>query len=161
MYPYLPVNDWVPLSLQTIAKFMVTKGGIRLNTKKLYVHEHGHYTVNNPLLTLVTYATLVCSYRADGHSVKELLKLTSVLTAALQATVNEDKDDDAVVDLSKFDLSNHSESLKNTRLLASQITTRGAALHELLGHEVDLREGKSHKSGNFSDMIFPWTEHAS
>lgn len=102
--------------VKAVARFMMTKGGIRLNTKKLY--------------------------RADGHSVKEMLKLVDVLAAALRANTDGGGDDDIEVDMAKFDLSSFGEALKSTRSLASEITTRGSTLHELLGDEVELREAR-------------------
>jgi clusterin-associated protein 1 len=72
-----------------------------------------------------------------------LLKLVDVLTAALRANIDGGSDDDTEVDISKFDLSHHADALKNTRVLASQITSRGSTLHELLGDEVELRESRA------------------
>lgn len=66
----------------------------------------------------------------------QLLKLVDVLTAALRANTDTGADDVTEVDIAKFDLSQHADALKNTRVLASQITTRGSSLHELLGDEV-------------------------
>ncbi|XP_050391548.1 clusterin-associated protein 1 [Patella vulgata] len=101
--------------IKNVAEFMATKAHIKLNTKKLY--------------------------QADGYSVKELLKVTSVLYSAVktnveQALENADEESSTV----SFDVSSRISDLKEARMLASTITTKGAALYDLLGKEVDLRE---------------------
>eukprot|EP00041_Stephanoeca_diplocostata_P029769 m.886664 g.886664 ORF g.886664 m.886664 type:complete len:310 (+) comp23628_c0_seq2:313-1242(+) len=106
--------------IKAVARFLITKGGIRLNAKKLY--------------------------RADGHAVREIIKLANVLTSAMEAGVGhgDGSTPDALeIDLAEFDLSGRENDLKATRTLASEITARGAALHELLEREVDLRESRS------------------
>ncbi|KAK2097426.1 Clusterin-associated protein 1 [Saguinus oedipus] len=121
---YEPQTD-IPLDVDTeqdrvffikaIAQFMATKAHIKLNTKKLY--------------------------QADGYAVKELLKITSVLYHAMKSKgmegsqiVEED------VSKFKFDLSSKIADLKAARQLASEITSKGASLYDLLGMEVELRE---------------------
>nr|XP_017834168.3 clusterin-associated protein 1 isoform X2 [Callithrix jacchus]XP_017834169.3 clusterin-associated protein 1 isoform X2 [Callithrix jacchus]XP_054098228.1 clusterin-associated protein 1 isoform X2 [Callithrix jacchus] len=121
---YEPQTD-IPLNVDTeqdrvffikaIAQFMATKAHIKLNTKKLY--------------------------QADGYAVKELLKITSVLYNAMKSKgmegsqrVEED------VSKFKFDLSSKIADLKAARQLASEITSKGASLYDLLGMEVELRE---------------------
>ncbi|KAJ0064976.1 hypothetical protein NL108_000930, partial [Boleophthalmus pectinirostris] len=92
-----------------------TKAHIKLNTKRLY--------------------------QADGYSVKELLKITSILYNAMK-TKQLTLDDPAEEDNSKFkfDLSSRIADLKAARLLASEVTSKGASLYDLLGKEVELRE---------------------
>ncbi|XP_054850991.1 clusterin-associated protein 1 [Eublepharis macularius] len=101
--------------IKAVAQFMVTKAHIKLNTKKLY--------------------------QADGYAVKELLKITSVLYNAMKTqgvdAVNVDEED---VGKFKFDLGSRISDLKAARLLASEITFKGASLYDLLGKEVELRE---------------------
>ncbi|XP_022084775.1 clusterin-associated protein 1-like [Acanthaster planci] len=102
--------------IKSVAQFMATKAHIKLNTKKLY--------------------------QADGYAVKELLKVTSVLYGAMRTNVGdgeEDGENDGASSLS-FDISSKISDLKACRLLASQITTKGASLYDLLGKEVELRE---------------------
>lgn len=101
--------------IKAVAKFLAIKAGLKLNPKKLY--------------------------RADGHAVKELLKLSSLLMKAVNASKDQGSDgvDEPPPDLSSFDLGSKISELKATRMLASEITSRGAALHELLGREVELR----------------------
>ncbi|EDO32576.1 predicted protein, partial [Nematostella vectensis] len=91
-----------------------TKAHIKLNTKKLY--------------------------GADGYAVKELLKVTSVLYNAMKSNVTDDEAEPSDVTSLTFDISSRISDLKASRQLASEITTRGAALYDLLGHEVELRD---------------------
>lgn len=62
-----------------------TKAGIRLNTKRLY--------------------------QADGYAIKELLKITTLLYDALKSNAlkNENDDQDDVVNLRDFDISDKVE----------------------------------------------------
>lgn len=101
--------------IKAVAQFMATKAHIKLNTKKLY--------------------------QADGYAVKELLKVTTVLYNAMK-TKRLDKGDDAEEESSKFkfDLGSKISDLKAARQLASEITSKGATVFDLLGKEVDLRE---------------------
>ncbi|XP_059834843.1 clusterin-associated protein 1 homolog isoform X2 [Hypanus sabinus] len=94
---------------------MATKAHIKLNTKKLY--------------------------QADGYAVKELLKVTTVLYNAMK-TKRMDRDDDTEEESSKFkfDLGSKISDLKAARQLASEITSKGATVFDLLGKEVELRE---------------------
>ncbi|KAM7409600.1 hypothetical protein PAMA_001200 [Pampus argenteus] len=101
--------------IKAVAQFMVTKAHIKVNTKRLY--------------------------QADGYAVKEMLKITSVLynamktkQMALEDKVEEDNNK------FKFDLGSRISDLKLARQLASEVTSKGASLYDLLGKEVDLRE---------------------
>ncbi|XP_034987251.1 clusterin-associated protein 1 isoform X2 [Zootoca vivipara] len=101
--------------IKAVAQFMATKAHIKLNTKKLY--------------------------QADGYAVKELLKITSVLynamkTKGMEATAVGEEDTSKF----KFDLGSKIGDLKTARQLASEITSKGASLFDLLGKEVELRE---------------------
>ncbi|XP_040315566.1 clusterin-associated protein 1 [Herpailurus yagouaroundi] len=101
--------------IKAIAQFMATKAHIKLNTKKLY--------------------------QADGYAVKELLKITSVLYNAMKTKGLEgSKIGEEDVSKFKFDLGSKIADLKAARQLASEITSRGASLYDLLGKEVELRE---------------------
>ncbi|KAL4239699.1 Clusterin-associated protein 1 [Mactra antiquata] len=105
--------------IKSVAEFMATKAHIKLNTKKLY--------------------------QADGYAVKELLKVTSVLYNAMK-TNTADKGDNADDEESapvSFDVSSRISELKEARRLASEITSKGASLYDLLGKEVDLREQRT------------------
>ncbi|NXK46298.1 CLUA1 protein, partial [Chauna torquata] len=95
-----------------------TKAHIKLNTKKLY--------------------------QADGYAVKELLKVTSVLYSAMN-TKGMEHTDVSEEDSSKFkfDLGSKIADLKAARQLASEITSKGASLYDLLGKEVELREART------------------
>lgn len=107
------------LFVKSVAQFMATKAHIKLNTKKLY--------------------------QADGTVVKELLKMTSVLYSALKlSNENESMGADGGImsaNLSMaFDISSQIGELRRARELASEITSKGASIYDLLVHEVDLRD---------------------
>ncbi|RLV89523.1 hypothetical protein DV515_00014845 [Chloebia gouldiae] len=108
--------------IKAVAQFMATKAHIKLNTKKLY--------------------------QADGHAVKELLKVTSVLYGAMNTQGGEraqlPEEDSAKF---KFDLGSKIADLKAARQLASEITSKGAVLYDLLGKEVELREARTESIG--------------
>jgi len=102
--------------IRTVVQFMATKVHIKLNPKKLY--------------------------QADGYSVKELLKVSSVLYSAMKSnTVSGDSDSQTdSTALPTFDIGSKLAELKQTRKLGTAITMKGAALYDLLGREVELRE---------------------
>ncbi|XP_060559820.1 clusterin-associated protein 1-like isoform X2 [Ruditapes philippinarum] len=105
--------------IKSVAEFMATKAHIKLNTKKLY--------------------------QADGYAVKELIKVTSVLYNAMKTNTADtadmgDEEDSSPV---SFDISSRISELKEARRLASEITSKGAGLYDLLGKEVDLREQRT------------------
>ncbi|XP_019476226.1 clusterin-associated protein 1 isoform X2 [Meleagris gallopavo] len=104
--------------IKAVAQFMATKAHIKLNTKKLY--------------------------QADGYAVRELLKVTSVLYSAMN-TEGMERTDITEEDSSKFkfDLGSKIADLKAARQLASEITSKGASLYDLLGKEVELREART------------------
>lgn len=102
------------LFIKSVAQFMATKAHIKLNTKKLY--------------------------GADGYAVKELLKVTSVLYSAMKTNAGNEATEESNVSSLTFDISSRISDLKASRQLASEITSRGAALYDLLGREVELRE---------------------
>lgn len=101
--------------IKAVAQFMATKAHIKLNTKRLY--------------------------QADGYAVKEMLKITALLYNAMK-TKGMDSGDKAEEETNKFkfDLGSKIADLKSARQLASEITSKGATLYDLLGKEVDLRE---------------------
>ncbi|XP_032929975.1 clusterin-associated protein 1 isoform X4 [Catharus ustulatus] len=104
--------------IKAVAQFMATKAHIKLNTKKLY--------------------------QADGYAVKELLKVTSVLYGAMSTQGGEPAplpEEDSTK--FKFDLGSKIADLKAARQLASEITSKGAVLYDLLGKEVELREART------------------
>ncbi|KAL7979113.1 hypothetical protein Chor_015137 [Crotalus horridus] len=108
--------------IKAVAQFMATKAHIKLNTKKLY--------------------------QADGYAVKELLKITTVLYNAMKSkrmeTTAVGEED---VGKFKFDLGSRISDLKTARQLASEITSKGASLYDLLGKEVMLRELRTEAIG--------------
>ncbi|NWW80452.1 CLUA1 protein, partial [Climacteris rufus] len=104
--------------IKAVAQFMATKAHVKLNTKRLY--------------------------RADGAAVRELLKVTALLHGALGARggqpAHPPEDDSTRL---KMDLGSKIADLKAARQLASEITSKGAVLYDLLGKEVELREART------------------
>ena len=104
------------ISSRTVVQFMATKAHIKLNPKKLY--------------------------QSDGYAVKELIKVAGVLYSAMKTNTGA-KDDEGEGDssaLPTFDIGSKLAELKQTRQLGTSITMKGAALYDLLGREVELRE---------------------
>ncbi|KAM4575248.1 clusterin-associated protein 1 homolog isoform 1-T2 [Fundulus diaphanus] len=101
--------------IKAVAQFMATKAHIKLNTKHLY--------------------------QADGYAVKEMLKITSVLYNAMKTKQMAMEDvPEEENNKFKFDLGSRVSDLKAARQLASEITSKGASLFDLLGKEAELRE---------------------
>ena len=95
---------------------MATKAHIKLNPKKLY--------------------------QSDGYAVKELIKVAGVLYSAMKTNTGakgEEEERDSST-LPTFDIGSKLAELKQTRQLGTSITMKGAALYDLLGREVELRE---------------------
>ncbi|XP_051910375.1 clusterin-associated protein 1-like isoform X2 [Hippocampus zosterae] len=101
--------------IKTVAQFMATKAHIKMNTKRLY--------------------------QADGYAVKEMLKITSVLYNAMKTKqmALEDRGEEENNKF-KFELGTRISDLKAARQLASEATSKGASLYDLLGKEADLRK---------------------
>ncbi|XP_051930556.1 clusterin-associated protein 1 homolog isoform X3 [Hippocampus zosterae] len=97
---------------------MATKAHVKLNTKRLY--------------------------QADGYAVKEMLKITSVLYSAMktkQMGLEDRVEEDSIK--FKFDIGSRISDLKAARQLASEVTSKGASLFDLLGKELELREKRT------------------
>ncbi|CAG9773653.1 unnamed protein product [Ceutorhynchus assimilis] len=110
--------------IRNAAHFMALKANIKLNTKRLY--------------------------QSDGYSVKELLKITTLLYDALNVNLDESEEDqinEESFNFRDFDISDKISDLKLSRQLASEITTTGATLFDLLGKEVDLRSARQRSLG--------------
>uniref|UniRef100_A0A1A8B4F8 Clusterin associated protein 1 n=1 Tax=Nothobranchius furzeri TaxID=105023 RepID=A0A1A8B4F8_NOTFU len=102
--------------IKAVAQFMATKAHIKLNTKRLY--------------------------QADGYAVKEMLKITSMIYNAMKTKEMAQEDVVEEDNKFKFDLSSRISDLKAVRQLASEVTSKGASLYDLLGKEVDLRAAR-------------------
>ncbi|CAN0225516.1 unnamed protein product, partial [Ectocarpus sp. 6 AP-2014] len=115
-------NDRVDF-LTGVAEAMLNKAHIKLSAKRLYA--------------------------ADGHAVKELLKLATLLYSASRVEQNDTgggggggggaasstfADDEA-----EAPLTSQLGNIKEVRALATEIMTRGARLHDLLGKEAEAR----------------------
>lgn len=95
------------------------KANVKLNTKKLY--------------------------QADGHAVKELLKISSLLYEAQRKSSGDDSSSAKSHGIANADILEPMNEVKSTRQLASQLTLTGASLFDLLGKEVELREIRNAK----------------
>nr|XP_026695606.1 clusterin-associated protein 1 [Ciona intestinalis] len=103
--------------IKSSAQFIATKIHIKLNTKRLYM--------------------------ADGYSVKELLKVASVLHSAMKAIDHSSAgDSQSSHSLTTFDIASKINELKAVRQLASEVTQRGATLYHLLSQEPELRDAR-------------------
>jgi len=107
--------------LKTISQLMASRARIKLNMRRLY--------------------------SADGHAVKELLKIASVLYAAT-AKANQDESSGPA----EFALTSKAFDVKQTRQLASEITQRGAALFDALEAEHELKDLRQKAINRNMDM---------
>nr|XP_019964938.1 PREDICTED: clusterin-associated protein 1 homolog [Paralichthys olivaceus] len=104
--------------VRAVAQFMVTKAQIQLNLKHLY--------------------------QADGYAVREMLKISSQLYAALNNEHTTAEDRVEVIDREfKFDCGSWMSDLKAVRQLTSEVTASGASLCDLLREEVSLRNKRT------------------
>ncbi|PRP84688.1 hypothetical protein PROFUN_07938 [Planoprotostelium fungivorum] len=99
--------------LKFVAQTMYDKARIKLNMKKLY--------------------------SADGYAVKELLKISSLLYNSMRKNQAEEGDRMEI----EFSLASKISDLKATRQTATEITSIGASVFDLLGSEVELREARA------------------
>eukprot|EP00636_Phaeomonas_parva_P008757 CAMPEP_0118857682 /NCGR_PEP_ID=MMETSP1163-20130328/4655_1 /TAXON_ID=124430 /ORGANISM="Phaeomonas parva, Strain CCMP2877" /LENGTH=416 /DNA_ID=CAMNT_0006791019 /DNA_START=224 /DNA_END=1474 /DNA_ORIENTATION=+ len=100
--------------LTVIAHQMYSKAQITLNAKRLYA--------------------------ADGHAVKELLKLATMLHKAARTQVQDaDAKAEEAPTVSKADASRVPDDVKRSRELSSEILSKGARLHDLLASEQSVR----------------------
>lgn len=111
------------LLIRSVTEFMALKTGLKLNMKKLYL--------------------------ADGHAVKEMLKIASLLYDALKMKENVDE---GLSSFASLDLSAKIQELKLTRELALQITRKGSSLFDLLSKEPMLRESRISQANNYVDI---------
>uniref|UniRef100_F6ZII8 Clusterin-associated protein 1 n=1 Tax=Ciona intestinalis TaxID=7719 RepID=F6ZII8_CIOIN len=106
--------------IKSSAQFIATKIHIKLNTKRLYM--------------------------ADGYSVKELLKVASVLHSAIVFLYQSHAGISRFLILrSKINVltkASKINELKAVRQLASEVTQRGATLYHLLSQEPELRDAR-------------------
>lgn len=96
--------------------------------------------------------TLKCKnlYSADGKAVKELLKVARTLYRAMR--LNETSTGKEVEDEEGTFNSSSLSDLKATRLIANEITDRGAKLYDLLGNEDEMRDART-KALRFLDAV--------
>lgn len=109
--------------LQSVAQIVLKKARIKLNTKKLY--------------------------QADGHAVRELLKLCTVLYDSVNMQHQEDQGGGTNNDVH---VGTKLEELKQARNLATKIVDSGAKLYTLLGKEEELKKSRE-RAIQFLDSI--------
>ncbi|GBG89278.1 hypothetical protein CBR_g48987 [Chara braunii] len=114
--PTVELNDEISTEgdrvafLKAAVQIMLKKARIKLNPKRIYA--------------------------ADGHAVKELLKIATVL---YQATIQAEKEEDEGNEVA---LNSNTLDMKLIRSLVSEITQCGASLYDILEKEPDLRAAR-------------------
>jgi clusterin-associated protein 1 len=93
--------------LKSVAQFMSNKAHVKLNIKQLY--------------------------RADGHAVRELLKICRILYNAVQIHPSE------IDATAEVNMASKMEELKDSKNLANEIVESGAKLNTLLANEEKLK----------------------
>ncbi|KAI8916949.1 Clusterin-associated protein-1-domain-containing protein [Powellomyces hirtus] len=101
--------------VKSVALFMAPKAHIKLNTRRLYM--------------------------ADGSCVRELAKIVDLLHEAVAMRASDAGEETARIH--PLDISSKLPQLKTCRLLATEITERGAKLYDSLGHELLYRDIRS------------------
>ncbi|GIL71696.1 hypothetical protein Vretimale_864 [Volvox reticuliferus] len=130
-YPGVEISDDISTEadrvkfLQSVAQVMLTKARMKLNIKRLYA--------------------------ADGNSVKELLKLATLLYKATSKAGDMDDDPTEVVDVIA---SLKGFNPKEIKMSASEIIKAGAALYDALGQEPELREHRARAVAGHVDTDF-------
>eukprot|EP00069_Balaena_mysticetus_P020152 bmy_02773T0 len=135
--------------IKAIAQFMATKAHIKLNTKKLY--QADGYAVKELLkITSVLYNAMKTKGMEDSKIGEEDISKfkfdlsSKVRTMQDQCFLNWCSGNSLLQDVNMCLVENVFYSqiadLKAARQLASEITSKGASLYDLLGKEVELRE---------------------
>lgn len=130
--PHMSISDEIDTEddriefLTSICTGLLSKARIKLNPKKLYA--------------------------ADGYAVKELIKIAKVLYDASRVDPsvldNEEDEDTSPSSL----LSSKLKDTKATRMLATEITEKGAKVYDLLEAELKIKEARS-KAIQFLDTV--------
>lgn len=103
------------LLIRSATEFFVTKSAIKLNPRKLYA--------------------------ASALTAGELQKITRLLIAPNASEENQEEDDN-YRSLNQVDIGDKIEDLRRARELSSELTQRGATLHELLQKEMHNKEAR-------------------
>lgn len=119
------------LLVRSAAEFMALKGNVMLNTKRIY--------------------------QADGYAVRELLKIASLLYEALRAHAggndsNGNSGSGTWGTSSSIDVTAYIQDLRLSRELASQVTTKGATIYELLAKEIEMRDARNASINNLLEL---------
>ena len=78
-------------------------------------------------------------YEASGNSVKEMLKIATMMYKAMQSSQNIHDDEEMGGSMMDFNATSKLHNLKAARTLAIEITESGAKLYDLLSSEKDLK----------------------
>lgn len=103
------------LLIRSATEFFVTKSAIKLNPRKLYA--------------------------ASALTAGELQKITRLLIAPNESEEHQEEDDN-YRSLNQVDIGDKIEDLRRARELSSELTQRGATLHELLQKEMHNKEAR-------------------
>jgi len=90
-------------------------------------------------------------YEAQGHAVKEMLKIAQMMYKAMQSSEVID-DDESNTQMMDFNTSSKLHNLRAARQLATEITESGARLFDMLGQERELKSARD-KALDFLDAI--------
>lgn len=90
-------------------------------------------------------------YEAQGHAVKEMLKIATMMYKAMKSSENFD-DDDTSTQMMDFNTSSKLHNLKAARQMANEITESGSKLFDMLSGERELRNARE-KALEFLDSI--------
>ncbi|XP_075158221.1 clusterin associated protein 1 [Haematobia irritans] len=111
----ITTQDERVLLIRSATEFFVTKSAIKLNPRKLYA--------------------------ASAITAGELQKITRLLIAPNSGEDNQEEDDH-YRSLNQVDIGDKIEDLRRARELSSDLTQRGATLHELLQKEMHNKEAR-------------------
>ncbi|XP_022665032.1 clusterin-associated protein 1 homolog isoform X2 [Varroa destructor] len=136
--------------LAEILEFLMTRIEPELNLPPDLNNEHDRvYFVKMIAETMMLKANLKLStkrlYGADAYAIREVLKLVQLLQGTLKEEPagngdqkNEGDEDENVYD--SYAVSSKFSELRRARQLASDLTSEGASLFDLLGKEVELKK---------------------
>merc|ERR1712194_479630 len=91
-------------------------------------------------------------YQADGHAVRELLKVAQLLYDAQRSITSLDSPDDVEMGDVNFSLNARLTDLQGTRSICSALVESGATLHDLLQKESSNRPERE-KALRFADGL--------
>ena len=90
-------------------------------------------------------------YSADGYAVKELLKISTLLSESMKPKLDKEEKISRV-EQAEQNLGQKIQELKTTRTMATEITSLGATIYDLLGSEIELRDQRSRSVAKSLDL---------